>query len=91
MTHKLSCREILDNLSSYIDAELDPSLCDEIESHMGNCNPCVAFLNTLKKTVVLVKCCGETDEVPDEVPQEVHIDLHNFLRARCTDENGEKS
>jgi len=84
MTEKLSCREILDNLSSYIDAELDPSLCEEIERHMAGCNPCVAFLNTLKKTVVLYRNCGEQDDVP----QEVHIDLHKFLRQRCLTEKG---
>ncbi len=82
MTRKLSCREILDNLSAYVDAELDPSLCEEIEAHMQGCNPCVAFLNTLKKTVVLVRYSGE----PEQVPQEVHIDLHRFLRDRCADD-----
>ena len=79
MIKKMSCREILDNLSSYIDAELDPSLCEEIERHMDGCSPCVAFLNTLKKTVVLYRCCGEESEIP----QEVHIDLHRFLRREC--------
>lgn len=82
MTNKLSCREILENLSAYIDAELDPSLCEEIEAHMKGCNPCIAFLNTLKKTVVLYRCRGEEREVPDEV----HIDLHRFLRQSCGEE-----
>ena len=78
MSQKLSCREILENLSAYIDAELDPSLCDEIEQHMHGCNPCVAFLNTLKKTVVLYRCSKQEEAVPDEV----RIDLHRFLRQR---------
>ncbi|MBI5015887.1 MAG: zf-HC2 domain-containing protein [Deltaproteobacteria bacterium] len=81
MSQKLSCREILDNLSAYIDAELDPSLCEEIEQHMQGCNPCVAFLNTLKKTVVLYRCTKQQEEA---VPEEVHIDLHRFLRSRLT-------
>ncbi len=79
MTQKLSCREILDRLSEYIDAELDPSLCDEIESHMQGCNPCVAFMNTLRKTVVLYKYCGEQPAIPEKV----HIDLHRYLRQKC--------
>jgi anti-sigma factor RsiW len=78
---KLSCREILENLSAYIDAELDPSLCDEIEQHMQDCNPCVAFLNTLKKTVVLYKYRGKEEGIPEEV----HLDLHRFLRMECKD------
>lgn len=80
MTQKMSCREILDSLSAYIDAELDPSLCEEIEHHMKGCNPCVAFLNTLKKTVVLYRCSREDETVPDEV----RIDLHRFLRERLS-------
>ncbi|GAB4256412.1 MAG: hypothetical protein Kow0092_02400 [Deferrisomatales bacterium] len=86
MTKKLSCKEILENLSAYIDAELDPSLCDEIEAHMRDCNPCVAFLNTLKKTVVLYKYCGGDEQVPEEV----HIDLHRFLRGACKPEPTEE-
>jgi anti-sigma factor RsiW len=84
MIQKLSCREILENLSAYIDQELDPSLCDEIEEHMRDCNPCVAFLNTLKKTVVLYKYSGQEDPLPDEV----HIDLHRFLREQCLRKEG---
>ncbi|MEW6487017.1 MAG: zf-HC2 domain-containing protein [Thermodesulfobacteriota bacterium] len=79
MTGSLSCKEILDNLSAYIDAELDPSLCEEIRRHMAGCDPCVAFLNTLEKTVVLYRGCAEQDDLP----REVHIDLHRFLRERC--------
>ncbi len=79
MIKKLSCREILDNLSEYIDEELDPSLCEEIEKHMADCSPCVAFLNTLKKTVVLYKYCGQESGIP----KEVHLDLHKFLREKA--------
>lgn len=84
MSQKLSCREILESLSAFIDAELDPSLCDEIEEHMKDCNPCVAFLNTLKKTVTLYRCSKQEESVP----REVHIDLHRFLRERVA--SGEK-
>ncbi|TLN14446.1 zf-HC2 domain-containing protein [bacterium] len=34
VSHKLSCKEILEKLSEYIDEELDPSICDEVEKHM---------------------------------------------------------
>ena len=83
MTKKLTCQEILEHLSEYIDEELDPSLCAEIEAHMQGCNPCVAFLNTLKKTVVLYKYSGGREE---GLPEEVHIDLHRFLRKKCLEE-----
>ena len=76
---KLSCREILEKLSDYIDEELDPSICDEVEKHMDGCSPCIAFLNTLKKTVKLYNTAGEEVSIPEEVSR----DLHDFLRAKC--------
>lgn len=76
---KLSCREILEKLSEYIDEEIDPAVCDEIEAHMAGCSPCIAFLNTLKKTVKLYNTAGEEVKVPEEASQK----LHDFLRAQC--------
>lgn len=83
MGHQLSCREILERLSDYIDEELDPSICDEIEKHMDGCSPCIAFLNTLKKTVKLYNTAG--CEVT--IPEDVSSDLHAFLRANCREGN----
>lgn len=82
MSSTLSCREILAKLSEYIDEELDPSICDEIEGHMGDCRPCVNFLETLKKTVKLYNTAGEQVEIPEKVQG----DLHQFLRENCLDE-----
>ncbi len=81
MSHKLSCKEILEKLSEYIDEELDPSICDEVEKHMEGCSPCIAFTNTLKKTVKLYNTAGK--EV--EIPPAVHDRLHSFLREKCTE------
>jgi hypothetical protein len=75
----MSCKEILDCLSEYVDEELDTSICDEIENHMSGCSPCVAFLNTLKKTVKLYNTAGK--EV--KIPEEVHTNLHLFLKEKC--------
>jgi len=86
MSGKLTCREILERLSDYIDEELDPSICDEIEKHMDGCNPCVAFLNTLKKTVRLYNTAGKEVTIPDDVRN----DLHSFLKERCGEGGKEK-
>ena len=82
MNAKLSCREILERLSEYIDEELDPGICDDIENHMSGCSPCVAFMNTLKKTVKLYNKAGSEVVIPEEVSQ----DLHKYLREKCLDE-----
>jgi RNA polymerase sigma-70 factor (ECF subfamily) len=45
------CREIFERLSEYLDGELSPDLCAQLEGHLGDCPPCVAFLESLRRTV----------------------------------------
>ena len=47
----MKCKEIFEQLSGYIDDDLIAEDCDEIETHLGKCPPCQAFLNTLQRTV----------------------------------------
>ena len=49
-----SCREIFERLSEYLDAELPADLCERVEVHMAGCAPCEAFLESLRRTVLLV-------------------------------------
>lgn len=49
------CREMFQRLSEYIDGELDPDLCERFDRHMGDCAPCVAFVESLKRTVALLR------------------------------------
>ena len=51
----MRCRELLKHLSDYIDRDLDASICRHIDSHMKGCKPCIAFINTLRKTKGLLK------------------------------------
>lgn len=73
----MKCEEILDKISEYIDQELDPSLCLEIEKHIEDCEPCVAFVNTLKKTVALFK---NSAEIQRDIPGNVSENLKSFLK-----------
>ena len=79
MNSKLTCKQILERLSDYIDEELDPSLCDEVEDHMVGCSPCIAFMSTLKKTVKLYNTAGQEVEIPNDVRD----NLHDFLKKKC--------
>lgn len=49
------CRELLEQLSEYIDGELDPAGCAAIESHNEDCPRCVAFIESLRRTVDLIR------------------------------------
>jgi len=56
------CKEMFAELSSYLDDELDDSLCEELEKHMDGCEPCKAFLASLEKSI------GQCRTAPDETP-----------------------
>jgi RNA polymerase sigma-70 factor, ECF subfamily len=57
------CKEMFAELSSYLDDELDDSLCEELEKHMDGCDPCEAFLANLEKSIA--QCRSAPNELPD--------------------------
>ena len=59
------CRELLDQLSEYLDGELDLSACEELEGHMEDCPPCQAFLESLRRTVEHVRAVPGASLTPE--------------------------
>jgi RNA polymerase sigma-70 factor, ECF subfamily len=57
-----SCKAMFAELSNYLDEQLDDSLCEELEQHMGGCEPCKVFLATLEATI------DECRKAPAECP-----------------------
>jgi predicted anti-sigma-YlaC factor YlaD len=53
--HPENCKEVLALLSDYLDFELPPGACDEIEHHLAECSPCEEFAESLRKTVTLCR------------------------------------
>ena len=58
------CRELFAMLSDYLNLDLPPEACREVESHLAGCPPCVEFAESLRKTVDL--CRGYR---PAEMPE----------------------
>lgn len=45
------CKDMFAELSNYLDAQLDDSLCEEMERHLNGCEPCKAFLSSLEAVI----------------------------------------
>jgi RNA polymerase sigma-70 factor (ECF subfamily) len=45
------CRHLFAQLSDYMDGVIDDAMCDELDRHIGDCEPCQAFLSSLKDAV----------------------------------------
>jgi hypothetical protein len=53
--HTDNCKEIFALLSDYLNLELPPDACKEIETHLAGCPPCIEFTESLRKTVELCR------------------------------------
>ena len=76
----MECKELFAMLSRYIDADLQPETCAEIERHLQGCEPCVAFLNTLRRTAELCRHYQPGD-LPRPLQEKVRDDLRAVYQA----------
>jgi anti-sigma factor RsiW len=67
---------MLETLSNYVDGELARELCAEIENHLTECTNCRVVVNTLRKTIEIVRLGEEGEELPEGVHQRLFACLH---------------
>ena len=68
------CSQIFARLSEYLNGDLPPNLCEEMSEHIRDCEPCVAFVDSLKKSIGLVREV-QAKELPGPVKEEVRAQL----------------
>jgi anti-sigma factor (TIGR02949 family) len=76
-----NCERLLGSLSEYIDGELSPDLCEEIEKHLEGCENCRVVLNTTRRTIDLVHAPAEKPELPHAVRERLfkRLNLDDYL------------
>ena len=57
---KPGCRQILKEISAYLDGELEMAACATIERHCADCASCAAVVDGLKQTAGLCRQLGTT-------------------------------
>ncbi len=77
----VDCDALLSSLSSYIDGDLAPELCREIEKHLEGCDNCRVVLNTTRRTIDLVRD-GQSQPLPDDVRDRLfkRLSLEGYLK-----------
>ena len=73
-----TCKEVLANISSYLDGELDSTACDAIERHCRECPSCAALVNDLRANIGLCRQAG-TIPLPDTVRQRARESVRRLL------------
>lgn len=73
------CKEIFALLSDYLDLELPPDGCAEIEAHLAGCTSCIEFVESLRKTIELCRLYHPS-EVPEPIGKQAREQLLNAYR-----------
>jgi RNA polymerase sigma-70 factor (ECF subfamily) len=67
----MKCDELLALLSDYVDGDIPPGACADLEKHLAGCDPCQVVVDNIRKTITLYKA-GEPYELPPEFQQRLH-------------------
>lgn len=70
----MDCRDVLEQVSDYLDAEAARELVERIEEHFAQCSHCRVYVDTVKKTISLYR-----SETPLDCPEQVRLRLHAVL------------
>ena len=73
----MKCQELLKVLNEYVDGDIDPAICRELEKHLAGCNPCRVVIDNIRKTISLYK-----DDKIYELPADFRNRLHQALRDK---------
>src|ERR1035438_1710934 len=83
--HSEKCKEVFSLLSEYLNLELPPDACQEIEAHLAGCPPCIEFAESLRKTGEICRSYRPT-ELPEPIGKQAREQLldayQKMLRAR---------
>jgi hypothetical protein len=76
MTSILNCKEVLANLSCYMDGDGAPGVRKSIEMHVVRCRKCRVIADTTRQTLELVRNAD-----PFQVPLSVSARLYERIEA----------
>jgi anti-sigma factor RsiW len=72
------CKDVVENIMGYVEAELDDKTLEELEKHLDECPECQAFVRTYKRMLELTGKLGERTFVSPDVRKR----LKEFLKAK---------
>jgi predicted anti-sigma-YlaC factor YlaD len=74
----VTCEQVLQELSNFIDRDVDPALRAEIEAHLAMCHRCSVLHDTLRKVLVIV-ADKHTFEIPVGYSERLPVFLDRHL------------
>jgi predicted anti-sigma-YlaC factor YlaD len=76
----VNCRNIVKELSNYLDEALDSTLKASIEKHLEHCEDCKVVVDTTKQTIQIY-CNSEPAPLPEDTRQRLRDALKKRLHG----------
>jgi predicted anti-sigma-YlaC factor YlaD len=77
MTEHLSCQEIVELITDYLEGALPGDVTSLFEEHLNFCDGCEIYLDEMRATILTVR---DVDDVEDEMPEETREKLLTAFR-----------
>ena len=82
---RLSCQEVLEQLSEYLDEDARAELVHEVNQHLGTCSHCKTEVDRIRKTIRIFVC-----EEQVVLPQPLCDKLNLAMEQAYRNEPGQK-
>jgi predicted anti-sigma-YlaC factor YlaD len=73
----MKCQELLHALNDYLDGESQSALCQLLQQHLADCNPCRVVIDNLRQTIALYRT---TEAIA--LPAGVHEKIRSVMQER---------
>jgi anti-sigma factor RsiW len=77
MSDHLSCQQIVELVTDYLEGALPPDTASLFEEHLNFCDGCEVYLDEMRATIAAV---GRADVVEEEMPAETRESLLTAFR-----------
>ena len=74
----LTCKEFLQELTDYLDENVDAEIKAKLEQHITECPNCWVVCDTTKKTIEIYR-----DSKLYELPEDLETKLRTAIASRC--------
>jgi predicted anti-sigma-YlaC factor YlaD len=77
----LDCKQVLAELSNYLDDEVAANVRQALEEHLAKCHRCSVIFDTTRQTLRIV-CDAQPFDLPLDVSGRLQARLREFLAGR---------
>ncbi len=77
MTSLLTCKQLLDELSEYLDGNVQEDVRRHLDAHVSECPNCWVVVDTTKRTLQIYKGMD-----PQPIPDELHSRLMKAIEKK---------